>query len=111
MSFYIGNDLLLISQSIEGSFSIFNYTTSDTIDEVIAANYFADGGERGMRVGDWIFCISAGLPFLLYVSASNGLSCTAESAVLALSGGSFPTTAPPAGSGVIWNNGNFLCVA
>lgn len=109
---YVGNNVVIVAQSIEGSFQIFSYSTTDNITTVTGANYFSDGAERGMNIGDWIFCVAAGYPFLMYVVSSLGLACTAESASLSIiNGNSLPTVEPPAGSGIIWNNGKFICIA
>lgn len=109
---YTGNTLSLIANSIEGNFNLFCYLTGDTIQQVTATNYFFDGGERGMQVGDFLFAICAGIPFVLYVSAIAGLEATVQSAVLSLiSGADIPTVNPGPGSGLIWNNAGFLCVA
>ena len=109
---YTGSSLSLIAASIEGSFNIFSYISPDSIQAVTANNYFSDGVERGMGVGDFLFAVVTGVPYILYVSASSGLACTVESAVLSLiNGNSLPTINPGAGSGLIWNNAGFVCVA
>ena len=108
---YVGKAVTLVTPSIEGTFNVFAYVTADNINLVAATNYFTDGVERGMGPGDWIFCAAAGYPFLMYVTAKSGLACTAEVAVLALNGGQFPITNPGPGSGIVWNNAGFLCVA
>ena len=109
---YVGNAVTLVTPSIEGTFNVFAYATSDAITVVAGAGYFADGGERGMGVGDWLFCVAAGYPFLMYVTAETGLACTAEVATLAMvNGNSVPTTQPPVGSGILWNNAGFACFA
>ena len=109
---YVGSALTLVTASIEGSFNMFAYVTADAISAVTVVGYFADGGERGMGVGDWMFCVAAGYPFLMYVTEEIGVACTAEVATLAaINGNSLPTTQPTPGSGVLWNNGGFVCVA
>ena len=108
---YTGKSVALVAQGIEGTVQLFAYVTADQITAVIGAGYFSDGGERGMKAGDWIFCVAAGNPFLLSVVSVSGFAVTAASAVLNLSGNSFPTTQPVAGSGIIWNNAGILCVA
>lgn len=109
---YNGALLSLVTQSIEGAFNVFAYFTADNITSVTAAHYFADGVERGMGVGDWLFIQAGGFPFLGYVAAESGLAVTVEVAVLSITGGGgFPTTNPGPGTGIIWNNAGFLCVA
>lgn len=108
---YSGAALALIATGIEGEYNIFAYLTADAITTVLETGYFADGGERGMKVNDWVFCSAAGAPIILFVSAVDDLACTVEPIVLSLDGLSFPTTNPGPGSGLIWNNAGFLCVA
>lgn len=108
---YTGNTLALIANSIEGTYNIFAYLTADTIGQVLATNYFFDGGERGMGVGDVVFAVCSDNLFILYVSAVSGLACTVTSALLAINGASLPTVNPGPGSGELWNNGGFVCVA
>lgn len=109
---YLGSAVTLVTPSIEGTFNVFAYVTADNITAVTATNYFFDGAERGMGVGDWIFCVAAGLPFLMYVISESGFHCTAEVATLAATNGNALPTVPPApGSGLLWNNGGFVCVA
>jgi hypothetical protein len=108
---YVGNSLALVVDSIEGSFSMFSYQSSDNIASILATNYFLDGVERGMKVGDYLFAIVQGLPFILCVASTTGLACTVTPAVLAISGSSLPTSNPGAGSGQLWNNAGFVCVA
>ena len=109
---YVGANLIVVAQSLEGSFDIFSYSTTDSVTTVTETNYFSDGAERGMSVGDWIFLVAAGYPYLLYVSESSGLKCTAESASLSIINGNLlPTVKPPSGSGALYNNGGFVCIA
>ena len=109
---YSGENLAVMAQTIEGNFSIFFYSSPDNLATIIGVNYFKDGVERGMQVGDFVFAVVAGVPYMLYVYASSGLACTVEPATIALVNGNvFPTTNPGPGTGLIWNNGGFLCVA
>ena len=109
---YTGSTLSLMSTTIEGSFSIFLYVTSDSIASVLAANYFSDGEDRGMHVNDVIYAVCGGQTFMLTTIAQSGLAFTAGAVAFAMiNGSSLPTSSPPVGSGLLWNNGNFLCVA
>lgn len=108
---YTGNTLSLIANSIEGSFNIFCYQTTDPVSGVLATDYFVDGVDRGMHVGDFVFAVVGGIPFTLYVSAEDGFACTVTSAAVAIDFSHLPTTNPGAGSGLAWNNAGFLCIA
>lgn len=109
---YVGSKLTIVAQSIEGDFQIFSYSTTDNVTAVTANNYFSDGAFRGMNIGDWVFLVAAGYPYMLYIYASNGTACSGETASLSLiNGNSLPTVQPAAGSGAIWNNQGFVCVA
>ena len=109
---YVGANLSMLMETIEGSFSTFVYVTSDTIAQVLAAGYFSDGVERGMSVGDVVFASVGGVPYLLYVASSSHGACSVSPYTLAiLNGNGFPTSQPPLGSGLLWNNGGFVCVA
>lgn len=108
---YTGNTLSVIAQSIEGSFNVCVYMTADTVAQILAAGYMADGGERGLRIGDIVFAVVGGIPYVMFVSAISGFACTLESAALAINGASLPVINPGVGSGNLWNNGGFVCVA
>ena len=109
---YQGSNLILIAGSIEGSVNFFSYVTSDSFSAVLAANYFSDGIERGMQIGDLVFVIASGIGYVCYVSGIHALSATIEAAALAiLDGSQFPVNNPGPGSGLVWNNNGFLCVS
>lgn len=108
---YTGNTLSIISQSIEGAFNICVYVTLDTIAQVLGAGYVSDGGERGLQIGDIVFAVIGGIPYVTFVSAITGLACTLESAALAINGNSLPRTNPGVGSGALWVDGGFVVVA
>ena len=108
---YTGNTLSLIANTVEGYFHIYAYITFDTIAQVIAPKYISDGVERGLILGDFVYAITGGVPYMLYVSAVSGGACTLSSVAVAISGADFPTTNPGVGSGTLWNNGGVVCVA
>jgi len=109
---YSGANLSIMTQTVEGSFKLFFYASTDSLATVVSANYFADGVERGMQVGDFVFALVAGVPYMLFVASNVGNACTVTGVTVALvNGNTFPTTNPGPGTGLIWNNGDFLCVA
>lgn len=73
---YEAGMLAVLNQTIEGSFSLFLYVTSDTPAEVLAPGYFSDGAVRGMDYGDLIVVLSNDVPYFLYCSGISGESCT-----------------------------------
>lgn len=108
---YTGGTLSLMANTIEGNFHLFAYITFDTIAEVLAAGYVADGTVRGMILGDFVYTVLSGVPYMLYVSAVSGEACTLTSVALAINGADLPTTNPGVGTGDLWNNGGIVCVA
>ena len=108
---YIGNNLSTLVQTVEGTFGIFLYVTSDSMVLVTSAGYLSDGVARGMELGDFCFVVSGGVPFLLYCSNVVGKACTLASVSVALNGNNLPTSNPGVGSGFLWNNGGVVCVA
>lgn len=57
---YTGNTLMLISSGLAGKGQLWRYETADAAGDVDAAGYFADGGNRGMRVGDFVLVYNTG---------------------------------------------------
>ena len=109
---YSGANLSVMAQTVEGNFSLFFYASPDSLITVTGLNYFADGIERGMQVGDFVYAVVAGIPYMLYAASRVGIACTVSAVTIALINGNvFPTTNPGPGTGLIWNNGGFLCVA
>ena len=109
---YSGANLSVMAQTVEGNFSLFFYASPDNLATVVSANYFSDGIERGMQVGDFVYALVANIPYMLYVSSRVGFACTVSAVTTALvNGNTFPTTNPGPGTGLIWTNGGFLCVA
>ena len=109
---YSGALLSLMVGSVEGSFNIFVYQSQDDIGTVLDSNYFSDGFERGMQIGDFVFAVCSGVPYLLYVESQNGSAFTANTMSLALiNGNALPVTNPGPGTGLLWNNAGFVCVA
>jgi hypothetical protein len=108
---YTGNTLSVIAQSIEGSFNVCVYMTTDTVAEVLGSGYVSDGGERGLQVGDIVFAVIGGIPYMLFVGSVSGLSCTLFSIALAIDGNSLSKSNPGVGSGELWNDGGFVVVA
>jgi hypothetical protein len=108
---YTGNTLSVITQTIEGYFHVYVYITFDTIAEVLATGYVSDGTERGMLLGDFVFAVIGGVPYMLYVSAVSGEACTLSSVAVFINGADLPVINPGVGSGELWNNGGVVCVA
>lgn len=109
---YVGSTLVLLAESIEGTNNLFSYKTSDVGATVLSAGYFSDGAERGMQLGDLVFIYAAGVGFLAYVSLISGFACSLAAVSIALiNGNALPTSNPGPGSGLLWNNGSFVCVA
>ena len=108
---YTGNTLSVITQTIEGYFHVYVYITFDTIAQVLASHYISDGTERGMILGDFVFAVIGGVPYMLYVSAVSGEACTLASVAVAINGSDLPTSNPGVGSGLLWNDGGFVVVA
>ena len=110
---YNGQSLSLVANNLEGPNSIFLYVTSDILSVVLGSNYFVGGFALGtqtrLKINDFIFAVCAGVPVILTISAVSDAGCTAVT--VNSNGGSYPTTRPPDGSGIVWNNGNYLCVA
>lgn len=60
-------------------------TTTDSEATIKGAGYFSDGGKKGMKVGDIVWCINTGTPagYLLMVSAiSSGAATVAADIVV-----------------------------
>lgn len=86
----------------DGGFLVLSGTVIDlpSVDPGIPGRVFSNGG---------FICASAGT---LYQPGLNIFfpGCTADQMLL-IGGAAWPNSQPPEGSGQIWNNGGFACVA
>lgn len=63
---------------IEGSFNYWEYTSADTVTQVLAAGYFTDGSSKGMKVGDLVLYANptGALPNLARLQCSAATTTT-----------------------------------
>lgn len=54
---YSPHGLKLVVESEDRSFRLWHYTSTDAVTAVRVAGYFADGGIRGMQVGDCVIVL------------------------------------------------------
>jgi hypothetical protein len=47
---------------IEGSFNVWEYTSSDGLNTILGAGYFTDGASKGMQVGDIVWVVNQTAP-------------------------------------------------
>ncbi len=58
---YATEGLKLLAPGVDSGPSLWTYTTTDTISGTVdAANYFTDGADRGLKVGDLMLCAETG---------------------------------------------------
>jgi hypothetical protein len=75
---------------VEGSWKLWEYTTTDPISTVLAANYIADATAKGMSVGDFVLVANQANPqgYILQVQAMTAASGnTPGTATLAMPAG------------------------
>lgn len=76
---YDGSNLNLVSPApLTGAGQIWQYTEATAASNIDAAGYFADGGSRGMRVGDIVYHRNTTTPAAVVVTAHvvNSVSAT-----------------------------------
>lgn len=66
--------------------AIWTYTSADALGTVIAADYFSDGDERGMKLGDVVFIYDSntndgGVAFVTLVTAGGAASAAEYQAI------------------------------
>ncbi len=47
---------------IEGTFNVWEYTSTDSLNLILASGYFADGSSKGMLVGDIVWVVNQSAP-------------------------------------------------
>ena len=85
MAYATTNPPTMTAQSIAGP-STWSYTSADTVATVTAANYFSNGDDLGMKVGDFVHIFDSntgdgGVAFVTAVTA-GGAATAAESAAV-----------------------------
>jgi hypothetical protein len=91
---YTPNTLAMrASGFIEGTFDVWEYTSTDSIASITAAGYFTDGSSKGMLVGDLVWVINQSTPAIFKavciastVTTTGGLTQHVGSSTIALSG-------------------------
>ena len=74
---YIGNQLSVITGTIEGNWNSAVYIhPSDSLATVSAANYISDGQARGLELGDMLYVILNNVTYLMQVTAVQTLPLT-----------------------------------
>lgn len=74
---YIGNNLSIVAQQIEGSQDIYYYNAgTDTLAAALATGYFSDGTKRGMELNDVVYVIANGINTQCQVTAISGTAVT-----------------------------------
>ena len=76
---YNGANLSLVSNApLTGAGQIWRYTEAEVTGNIDAAGYFADGGSRGMRVGDIVWHYDTSTPAAVVVTSHvvNSVSST-----------------------------------
>jgi hypothetical protein len=126
---YTGNQLSIISGTIEGNFNVaVYYAGADTLATVLAANYITDGLARGLELGDIVYVVLGVLPanyvtIIMQVTGqqsavptngANGVTLSAASQSAAIPQTKFTTAALVAGNvpaasitgaqDVVWQN-------
>lgn len=60
---YTPNTLVMRSGGfVEGGFNVWEYTTPDALNTVLASGYFSDGSSKGMLVGDLVWVVNQSTP-------------------------------------------------
>lgn len=93
---YNGGQLSAISQTIEGNFNTYVYFTTDSLATVSGANYFSDGQQRGMEVGDVIWVSISGVVYLMAVTALQAVASGYGATAAGTGGGIANGALPPA---------------
>lgn len=60
---YDTNGLVLVGPTPSGA-QVWTYKSADVVGDVDAANYFSDGEDRGMRVGDRVTVVDTTTPLV-----------------------------------------------
>lgn len=76
MTYATSNPPRLVGESIGGGMRFWEYTDGDAIAAVDATDYFSNGLELGMQVGDVVFVKGNDLTSITQVSALSGSAAT-----------------------------------
>lgn len=99
---YVGNQLSVITDSIENVFNVAVLIGTDPIEDVLVANYISDGQKRGLVAGGIVYYFNGSVTYECFVSALQappGFGVT----LVESSGGSSGTPTQIFGTGIAAN--------